>query len=274
MSGEPPEVLRTTFEQEPGLYDRARPSYPSKVFDDLGVLAQLRQRAQVVEIGCGTGQATVPLAQRGYAVTCVELGEQLAAIARRKVAGFPSVEVIATNFETWQPEHSEFDAVVAFTAFHWIAPDLRYSKTAELLRAGGKLAVVSTAHVLPRNGDPFFVEVQEDYESVVPDDPATKASAGGPKDPGSVGDLNDEIFCREVEASGRFRNVGSRRYLWDVTYAADEYVAVLSTYSGHRALDEETRNRLLARIYRRIEARPGHSVRKSYLALLHVAERA
>ena len=94
---------------------------------------------RIVEIGCGTGRATVPLAQRGYAVTCVELGEQLAAIARRKVAGFPSVQVITTNFETWQPEHSEFDAVVAFTAFHWIAPDRRYSKTAELLRAGGKL---------------------------------------------------------------------------------------------------------------------------------------
>ncbi len=215
----------------------------------------------------------MPLAECGYAVTCVELGEQLSAIGRRKVAGFPSVQVITTNFETWQPEHSEFDAVVAFTAFHWIAPELRYSKTAELLRAGGKLAVVSTAHVLPHNGDPFFVEVQEDYESVVPDDPATKASVGGPKDPGSVGDLSDEIFRGEVEASGRFRYVCSRRYLWDVAYTADEYVAVLSTYSGHRALDDETRHRLLARIHRRIEARPGRSVRKSYLVLLHVAER-
>ncbi len=216
----------------------------------------------------------MPLAQRGFAVTCVELGEPLAAIARRKVAGFPSVEVITTNFETWQPEHSEFDAVVAFTAFHWIAPELRYKKTAELLRTRGKLAVVSTTHVLPHNGDQFFVEVQEDYEAVVPDDPATKASVGGPKDPSSAAAQSDTIFCAEVEASGRFHIVGTRHHVWDVTYTADEYVAVLNTYSGHRVLDDETRNRLLARIHRRIEARPGQSVRKTYLALLYVAERA
>jgi SAM-dependent methyltransferase len=273
MSGQPQEILRTTFEQVPELYERARPSYPSKVFDDLVVLAQLPAGARIVEIGCGTGQATVSLAQRGYAITCVELGEQLAAIARRKVAGFPSVEVLNTNFETWQLDHSEFDAVVAFSAFHWIAPDLRYGKAAELLRERGKLVVMSTAHVLPREGDPFFIEVQEDYETVVPDDPNTKAGAGGPPYPEAIADLSDEILCGEIEASGRFRNVGARRYLWDVIYTADEYVAVLNTYSGHRALDDDTRERLLTRIHRRIEARPERNVRKTYLAMLYVAER-
>ena len=44
------------------LYDRARPDYPTEVFDDLVALAQLPDRARVVEIGCGTGQGTRPLA--------------------------------------------------------------------------------------------------------------------------------------------------------------------------------------------------------------------
>jgi hypothetical protein len=77
----------------------------------------------------------------------------------------------------------------------------------------------------------------------------------------------------EIDASGRFRNVAVRRYLWDVTYTADDYVAVLNTYSGHRALDDTRRERLLERIRRRVEARPGGRVRKTYLALLNVAER-
>jgi SAM-dependent methyltransferase len=260
--------LRTTFEQVPELYDRARPSYPSQVFDDLAALARLPEDACVLEIGCGTGQATLPLAARGYRITCVELGQQLAAVARRKLARFPDVEVINADFEAWQPPHAAFDAAVAFTAFHWIAPEVRYAKTASALCEHGKLAVVSIHHVLPADGDGFFVEVQEDYEAVVPDDPDTKAGAGGPPAPDSVGDLGDEIA-----ASGCFRNVATRRYQWDVISTADEYTAVLGTYSGHRALDDATRERLLTRIHRRIEARPDRHVRKTYLAVLDVAER-
>jgi SAM-dependent methyltransferase len=273
VPGLPREVLRTTFEQVPDLYDRARPGYPPQVFHDLAGFAQLPVRARIVEIGCGTGQATVPLAQRGYAITCVELGKQLAAVARRNVAGFPNVEVVTTNFETWQPGQSGFDAVAAFSSFHWIAPDLRYRKTAELLRERGKLAVVSTAHVLPPGGDPFFIDVQQDYEAVVPDDPNTKAGAGGPPHPDALADLSDEIFSGEIEASSRFRLIGARRYLWDVIYTADEYAAVLNTYSATRALDDQPRERLLRRIHRRIEARPERTVRKTYLAMLYVAER-
>jgi SAM-dependent methyltransferase len=268
VSDTPQELLRTTFEQVPELYDGARPNYPPQIFDDLAALAQLPAKARLVEIGCGTGQATLPLAERGYAITCVELGEQLATIAQRKLASFPSVDVINANFENWEPERADFDAVVAFTAFHWIAPDVRYTKTADLLRERGKLAIVSTQHVLPPDGDPFFVEVQEDYEAVVPDDPATKSSAGGPPHPDAVADSS-----KEIASSGRFRNVAARRYLWEVLYTPDEYISVLNTYSGHRALDDETRERLLSRIHRRIEARSERTLRKTYLAMLNVAQR-
>jgi SAM-dependent methyltransferase len=268
VSGNSQQLLRATFEQVPELYDRARPSYPLELFDDLAALARLAQAARIVEIGCGTGQATLPLAERGYQITCVELGEQLAAVARRKLTSFPNVEVINANFESWRPPHADFDAAVAFTAFHWIAPELRYAKTASLLREHGMLAVVSTRHVLPADGDAFFVEVQEDYEAVVPDNPSTKAGAGGPPAPDTVADLGNEI-----SASGSFRNVSVQRYLWDVIYTADEYIGVLNTYSGHRALDDDTRQRLLSLIHQRIEARPGGQVRKTYLAMLNVAER-
>lgn len=257
-----------TFDQVADLYDRARPSYPTQILDDLVALAKLPAHARLVEIGSGTGQATVPLAERGYAITGVELGEQLAAVARRNLASFRNVEMITANFESWEPDRAEFDAVVAFTAFHWISPETRYTRTAELLREGGKLAIVSTQHVLPPGGDSFFVEVQEDYSAVLPDDPATKADAGGPPLPDAVADLSEEIG-----ASERFRHVGSRRYLWDVVYSADDYIAVLNTYSGHRALDRGTRERLLSRIHRRISARPKRQVRKTYLAMLNVAER-
>lgn len=260
------ERLRTTFEEVPELYDRARPTYPSPLFDDLTALARLPEAARILEIGCGTGKATVPLAERGYRITCVELGEQLAAVARRKLSGFPGVEVVNAAFETWEPAHTEFDAVVAFSAFHWLNPDLRFEKSSSLLHENGVLAVVGTQHVLQEDGDQFFTEVQEDYEAVVPDDEKTKA--GAPLPPDAVGDLSDEI-----EGSGYFRNIAARRYVWDVIYTADEYIAVLNTYSGHRALDDVRCERLYGRIRQRIEARPEGTVRKTYLAMLNVAQR-
>ncbi len=256
--------LRSVFDEAPELYDRARPGYPAPLFDDLAALARLTAGARVVEIGCGTGQATRSLAERGYRVTCVELGSGLAALARQRLAGFPAVEVVNAPFEAWRPEVAGFDACTAFTAFHWLDPDRRYPACAAVLRPGGALAVVVTQHVLPEGGDPFFVAVQEDYRAVLPGGDETWA--GGPPRPDNVPDMRSEI-----DASGLFGDVALRRYLWEVRFDADGYVALLRTFSDHRALDGEQRAELEGRIRRRIEARHGGTVRKTYLAMLHVA---
>ena len=65
--------LRATFDEVADLYEAARPTYPPQLFDDLVSLAGLSPGARVVEIGCGTGQATLPLAERGLEIVCVLL---------------------------------------------------------------------------------------------------------------------------------------------------------------------------------------------------------
>jgi len=67
-------ALRTGFDRAAEDYQRTRPVCPPQLFDDLIDLAGLDAGGRVIEIGCGTGQATVPLAERGLAVTAVELG--------------------------------------------------------------------------------------------------------------------------------------------------------------------------------------------------------
>ena len=89
-----------------------------------------------------------------------------------------------------------------------------------------------------------------------------------PGPPEDVGDLRSEI-----DGSGVFRATFVGRYLWDVTYRADEYITVLETYSGHRAIDDDTRERLYQRIRRRITSRPSGLVTKTYLATLNVAQK-
>jgi SAM-dependent methyltransferase len=247
------------FEEVPELYDRARPEYPPELFDDLITLGGIPDGGRILELGCGTGKATRPLAERGLDIVCLELGQGLAAVARSNLAGFPNVEIFNTAFERWKT-NARFDAVVAFTSFHWIDPEVKYEKTARLLREGGALAVAASRHVWPEDGDPFWAEVQEDYDAVVPSD--DNQPPPRPDDVPSLG--------AEIEASGLFRVVATKHYPRDLSYTADEYVALLDTYSGHRTIPEPQRLELYERIRDRID---DGTVRKSYLFVMNVAIR-
>ena len=257
------ERLRETFGSVAELYDRARPEYPAVVFDDLAALALLEPGSRVLEIGPGTGKATVELSRRGYAVTGIELAPELAAVARRNLADFPQTEIEIGDFETWEPRQAGFDAVVAFSAFHWIAPDLRYAKPARLLRPGGALGVVGAPHVRLAWDDSFWAEVQADYDAVVP-----RPGGGPPPGPEDI-----EGWVPEFERSGQFENVTERQQAVALTYTADEYIELLGTFSDNLALPEEQRSELFRRIHARVAAQPGGTVTKQHLVSLTVGYR-
>jgi SAM-dependent methyltransferase len=256
--------LRATFNAEAERYARARPVYPAALFEDLVALADLQPGARVLEIGCGTGQATLPLAERGYDVLAVELGAALAAVAQRNLARFANVEVWISAFEDWPLPAEPFDLVLAATAFHWLDPAVRLSKAAAALRPGGALAIVTTEHVAGGT-EAFFVAAQDCYERW---DPATP--------PGLRLQPADDIpsMADELDRSGWFEPTLVRRYAWDQPYTTRTYLDVLLTYSGHLALPSEARERLLGCIACLIDTRYGGSITKRYLNLLHVARRA
>src|SRR5437762_2398315 len=67
-SEEAREPLRRTFDSTAERYDAARPAYPEELFDDLVDLTGLQPGARLLEVGCGTGKATLPLLRRGFSV--------------------------------------------------------------------------------------------------------------------------------------------------------------------------------------------------------------
>src|SRR5215211_3949093 len=123
--------LRTTFDEAASLYDEVRPGYPEELFDDVVSLSGIEPAGRILEIGCGTGQATVPLARRGYRILCVELGENLAAVARRNLEGYPRAEVRTGAFEDLALQEGAFDLAISATAFHWLDPVVAYPKAAK-----------------------------------------------------------------------------------------------------------------------------------------------
>ena len=188
------ESLRATFDRASDLYQRVRPEYPAQLFDRLLRVTKLRPAARLLEVGCATGKATLPLARRGFRITCVEIGAALAASAHENLAAFDGVEVIADAFETWEAPSDPYDLVFAATAWHWIDPEVRYRKAAEVLTSGGHLAFWDAVHVVPIGGDPFFEEIQDVYNEigeVLPRD-ASWTRPGEELDQRAASDRHDE----------------------------------------------------------------------------------
>ncbi|MGH3500344.1 MAG: class I SAM-dependent methyltransferase, partial [Nocardioidaceae bacterium] len=255
--------LRGTFDAAAARYERARPDYPTQLYDALVDLAGLRPGDRLLEVGPATGKATVPLASRGFQITGVELGIDLVARAAAQFADSESVAIVQDNFETWTPPAGvDFDLVYAATAWHWIDPTVRYRRAADALRPGGYLAVWSTGHVVPDGGDPFFHQIQDVYDEI---------GEGNPADwhfprPGELAELS-----LERDSGGMFERVATRHFDWETGYDAEGYIELLDTFSGHLSMQAWQRSRLFGEIRRRLATRPDGLVRRHWGAVLEVA---
>jgi trans-aconitate methyltransferase len=125
------------FDSVADLYDSVRPYYPTAIYDALTELVP--PRAHALEIGAGSGQATVDLAQRGYYVIAIEPGPHMAALLKQKLARFPNCQVWTGRFEDWH-EETEFKLVTGGTSLHWLELTTMPQRVAAVMEPGGIFA--------------------------------------------------------------------------------------------------------------------------------------
>jgi SAM-dependent methyltransferase len=248
---------KTVFDAVAACYDAARPGYPRELIDDIVSLSHLPPAGRLLEIGCGPGKATLPFAERGYAMLCVEPGPQLIARAQARVRAYPQVQFVVSSFEDWPLEAAAFDLVIAASSFHWVDPEVGFPKVAAALKDTGAFALFRNGRHLPDAA--LEAEIQQAYAAHAPER-HSRGDSGHRHDPRPA----------EIESTGLFREVLTRSHPWRKEFTAEEYVALLDTYSGHRAMPDAQRQTLFSAIAAAIHARGG-TITVQYLSTLYLA---
>ena len=239
-------------------YDRIRPGYPPALVDDVLAYAQLGG-APAIEIGAGTGKATVAFAHRGIAVTAIEPDEKMAAVLAHRVAGTADVTVVGSSFEEYLPMR-RYGLLYSAQAWHWTDPAVRWQRAADALTPGGALALFWN---IDRPADPEVTAVvlaahRRHTPQIVPNfEPSDEASLAASW-PGT-----------DLAALPEFGELSERLYRWDRPMSAADYVAYLSTRSDYRLLDGDVR----ARLFREIENSLGDRVDLRVETALYLARR-
>lgn len=226
--------MTSWFDESPETYDRARPSYPDPLWDE--VFRRLPTNPRLVEIGPGTGKATAAILSRGASVVACEPGANLAAFLREKFAG-SALDVRNTSFENTRFDGEHFDGLVAATSFHWVEPFARAEKAPSVLKPGGLLAVVGTNQVADAVDRGYFQASQPIYDKHFP-------GAGPPaQTPGR--DVVPPEF-EELRANPRVDEPELFRYDWDQRYTTAEYLDLVRSYSNTAQMAPAARAAFLA----------------------------
>jgi SAM-dependent methyltransferase len=257
------------FDEVPDIYDRARPDYPDELFSDLATITGLDERTAVLEVGCGTGQATRSLARFGCSVTAVEPGAGMAALARERLAGEEHVEIELSTFEDWADHGRRFDLLVAASSWHWVDPSVGWRRAHDVLRPAGWMALLGHV-VVRRPGEPeVYAETADLHQHFAPDNPGW----GDPP-------LEDEIRATEEPwgppndpPSGLFGSPTVRWYPTVQWFDGAGFADLLRTTSLYRRLSPDVREPLADAIAERIRSQMGDRAPRRYLSCLYVGPR-
>jgi SAM-dependent methyltransferase len=244
-----PNALTRHFDDAAQLYAEVRPRYPEEMVAQIIAFAALPAHGRIFEVGCDTGQMTLPFAQRGYAIVAIDQGERLAALAALHCRPYPQVRVVPCAFEAWQDTPESYDLFLAAQAIHWIEPHYGMTRAAELLKPGGAIALVGRAD--RSQASAFWQATEPIYNQYNPVDSTATLQPRWPR----------EAYRQALRTSGQFGELQEARISWARRYTGEEYLKLLWTFSDHRAMPEPNRSRFFEAIGRVITQMGGEVIR-------------
>jgi trans-aconitate methyltransferase len=139
----------------PDFYQRYRRGYPPETINAIASQFSLTHNDIAVDLGCGTGQLTRPLAAKARAVIGIDPEPDMLARARHEGGGTNITWMIGADTDI--PKLTELlgersvSTVTIGQALHWMDHDTLFRALHPLIRPGGGVAVLT-------NGTPLWLQ--------------------------------------------------------------------------------------------------------------------
>lgn len=214
--------FRKIFDTIPDQFDKYRPRYCAELFADLIEYAGIGPGKTVLEIGPGTGQATEPILNTGCDYHAIELGENLFEMMKSKYGKYPNFSIVNDDFITHDFGSQRFDMIFSAATIQWIPEDIAFTKTYELLKPGGTLAMMMTRGDYKTPNEDLYNKIQQVYSEYFK--PEIEYKHGG--------------FVYTNASNYGYSEVEKREYYGKRVFTADEYVAFCGTHCDHIVIPE------------------------------------
>ena len=234
--------LAATFDTEASKYDKMRPGYADELFQAIFEYVKIGEGSRVVEVGSGSGQATLPVLKTGCQLTAVEYGENFSRILMDKFGGYNGFKVITGKFEDAELEDDAYDLIFSATAFHWVPEEIGYPKVYSALKPGGAFARFANRPRNSQNAPELAAEIDALYDEYY--NKAYDIKSGTKK--WFTEEKAKEIS--QIPAKYGFTDITYKLFYRERVFTAEEYTQLLGTYSDHIAIEETIRNEFFSKI--------------------------
>ena len=214
--------FRKIFDTIPEQFDKYRPRYNVELFSELISYAQIMSGKSVLEIGPGTGQATEPVLNSGCDYYAIELGENFSKMLKQKYGKYSNYSLINDDFITYDFKEQKFDMIYSAAAIQWIPEDIAFSKTFDLLKPGGVLAMMFTIGEYKTSNEDLYNKIQEVYSEYFK--PDIKYEHGN--------------FKYENAVNYGYVDLRKREFYSHREFTADEYAGMTGTHGDHLTIPE------------------------------------
>ena len=216
--------FRKVFDTIPEQFDKYRPRYSKDLFDHLIKAAGIGPGKVVLELGPGTGQATDPILRTGCDYNAIELGEHLYAKMQEKYGAYPNFHIVNDDFITHDFGTRKFNLIYSAATIQWIPEKIAFSKTFDLLKSGGFLAMMYLIGDYKTPNEDLYRNIQKVYDEYF-------------KPTSLYMDMREPFDYLHVTDYG-YTDLVRRDFHGKRVFTADEYVLYCGTHSDHMVIPE------------------------------------